>query len=29
MINEWAVTKKAPQHARWMHDGSYKAWGGK
>ncbi len=23
MINEWAVTKKAPQHARWMHDGSY------
>ena len=28
MINEWAVTKKAPQHARWMHDGSYKVWGG-
>ena len=27
MINEWAVTKKAPQHARWMHDGSYKTWG--
>ena len=26
MINEWAVTKKAPQHARWMHDGSYKDW---
>jgi len=24
MLNEWAVTKKAPQHARWMHDGSYK-----
>ena len=23
MLNEWAVTKKAPQHARWMHDGSY------
>ena len=22
MLNEWAVTKKAPQHARWMHDGS-------
>ena len=22
MPNEWAVTKKAPQHARWMHDGS-------
>ena len=22
MINEWAVTRKAPQHARWMHDGS-------
>jgi lactoylglutathione lyase len=29
MINEWAVTKKAPQHARWMHDGSYKSWGDK
>jgi lactoylglutathione lyase len=27
MINEWAVTRKAPQHARWMHDGSYKRWG--
>ena len=27
MINEWAVTRKAPQHARWMHDGSYKNWG--
>ena len=26
MINEWAATRKAPQHARWMHDGSYKAW---
>lgn len=24
MLNEWAQTKKAPQHARWMHDGSYK-----
>ncbi|MFC3532813.1 VOC family protein [Vogesella facilis] len=24
MLNEWAVTKQAPQHARWMHDGSYK-----
>jgi lactoylglutathione lyase len=24
MLNEWAVTKKAPQHARWMHDGSLK-----
>jgi lactoylglutathione lyase len=23
MLNEWAETKKAPQHARWMHDGSY------
>jgi lactoylglutathione lyase len=22
MLNEWALTKKAPQHARWMHDGS-------
>jgi catechol 2,3-dioxygenase-like lactoylglutathione lyase family enzyme len=22
MLDEWAVTKKAPQHARWMHDGS-------
>ncbi|HCN70688.1 MAG TPA: glyoxalase [Pusillimonas sp.] len=21
MLNEWAVTRKAPQHARWMHDG--------
>ncbi len=24
MLNEWAVTKKAPPHARWMHDGSSK-----
>ena len=23
MLNEWAKTKKAPQHARWMHDGSH------
>ena len=23
MLNEWALTKKAPQHARWMHDGSF------
>jgi lactoylglutathione lyase len=22
MLNEWAKTKRAPQHARWMHDGS-------
>ena len=22
MLNEWGLTKKAPQHARWMHDGS-------
>ncbi len=22
MLNEWAATKRAPQHARWMHDGS-------
>ena len=22
MLNEWAVTKKAPQHARWVHDGT-------
>jgi len=22
MLEEWARTKKAPQHARWMHDGS-------
>ena len=25
MLNEWAETKKAPQHARWMHDGGTKA----
>lgn len=23
MLNEWAQTKRAPAHARWMHDGSY------
>jgi len=22
MLNEWAITRKAPGHARWMHDGS-------
>ena len=22
MLNEWDRTKKAPEHARWMHDGS-------
>jgi lactoylglutathione lyase len=22
MLDEWDRTKKAPQHARWMHDGS-------
>lgn len=22
MLNEWAVTKKAPKHAQWLHDGS-------
>lgn len=21
MLNEWAETKRAPKHARWMHDG--------
>lgn len=25
MLNEWAITKKAPKHAAWMHDGSYQA----
>jgi lactoylglutathione lyase len=25
MLNEWAATKKAPQHTRWMHDGSHSA----
>ena len=24
MIEEWSRTKRAPQHARWMHDGSVK-----
>lgn len=24
MLEEWAVTRKAPKHAAWMHDGSYK-----
>jgi catechol 2,3-dioxygenase-like lactoylglutathione lyase family enzyme len=23
MLEEWAQTKRAPEHARWMHDGSY------
>jgi lactoylglutathione lyase len=27
MLNEWAETRKAPQHARWMHDGTYPATG--
>ena len=22
MLNEWAETRRAPDHARWMHDGS-------
>ncbi len=25
MLNEWAATKQAPQHARWMHNGSLPA----
>lgn len=25
MLEEWNRTKRAPSHARWMHDGSYKA----
>jgi len=24
MLEEWARTKRAPQHARWMHDGSWR-----
>lgn len=24
MLEEWAVTKRAPAHAAWLHDGSYK-----
>lgn len=23
MLNEWDKTKRAPEHARWMHDGTY------
>ena len=23
MLNEWAATKRAPEHAKWMHDGTY------
>lgn len=23
MLNEWTETKRAPEHARWMHDGTY------
>lgn len=23
MLEEWSMTRKAPQHARWMHDGSH------
>jgi len=23
MLNEWAETKRAPQHARWLHDGTH------
>ena len=23
MLNEWAETRRAPHHARWMHDGTY------
>ena len=22
MLNEWSITRKAPNHAQWMHDGS-------
>ena len=29
MLEEWAKTRKAPQHARWMHDGSYSVTGAK
>ncbi|NMG75336.1 VOC family protein [Aromatoleum diolicum] len=28
MIEEWSRTKKAPMHARWMHDGSMSGGGG-
>jgi len=27
MLEEWARTKRAPDHARWMHDGSLKKSG--
>ncbi|MBP7080688.1 MAG: VOC family protein [Rhodocyclaceae bacterium] len=27
MLNEWAQTRRAPRHARWMHDGSFGAAG--
>lgn len=23
MLEQWSKTKQAPEHARWMHDGSY------
>jgi lactoylglutathione lyase len=23
MLEEWTQTKRAPKHARWMHDGSF------
>jgi lactoylglutathione lyase len=26
MLEEWSRTRRAPDHARWMHDGSYKTW---
>jgi lactoylglutathione lyase len=29
MLEEWARTRKAPPHARWMHDGTYPATGAK
>ena len=29
MLEEWARTKRAPQHARWMHDGSLASEGAK
>ncbi|MDP3513284.1 MAG: VOC family protein [Sulfuritalea sp.] len=29
MLNEWALTRKAPRHARWMHDGSHTPAGSK
>lgn len=25
MLEEWAVTKRAPKHAAWLHDGSHRA----